>query len=91
MTEIEKDTEDVLVQVVLKPKKGQGRRQIIQGKRALAIIEALDILNEREVLEKNPPKGFSLVQSLALAISLGYDTPDKIADCLEREIQRCSA
>lgn len=77
---------EITFQVVLKPK--GGRRKVIQGKTALAIIEALKILKERKILKNKLPKDFSLAESVAMAIACFCKTPKEIADYIERNIKR---
>lgn len=76
--------EEIDVRVVLKPKRG--RKKILKGDIAMALISALHMIDER----KKIPKNVSLAEAAAMAISLGHKTPKEIVDYIERYIQRCS-
>ena len=74
--------EEITIQVALKPK--HGRRAIVKGDKAKAIIEAVEqILDGGETL----PKDFSLAEAAAMAIALGCTTPQEIIDYIKRRVQ----
>lgn len=80
--------------VVLKTR--GGKKAKIEGEKALVILEAVkEVLNDRYAPEMGPiqvdltlPKTFSFARATAIAIALGYETPQEIADFLKREIER---
>jgi hypothetical protein len=82
------------VNVILKSK--TGRKVEIRDEKAWVVIEAIKILLEdRNVPKMGPiqidltlPEEFDFAEAVAMAISLGYKTPQEIADYLKREIQR---